>query len=53
MIGGRAEQTDQIHSPAFGTLLKERMDAAGVECALRFSTDYQTSGDAEHDLLRF
>jgi hypothetical protein len=42
-----------IHNPAMGTFLKERMDAIGVECVLRFSTDYQKQGEAQQETFQF
>ncbi len=42
-----------IHNPAMGTFLKQRMDAMGVECVLRFSTDYQKQGEAQQETFQF
>ncbi len=35
-----ASQSEMIHSPRFGVLLKERMDILGLECLLRTPKDY-------------
>jgi acetyl esterase len=37
-----ANQSEMIHNPRFGLLLKERMDKLGVECVFRTPKDYSS-----------
>jgi len=37
-------RVERAHNPVFGTYLRERMDKAGVECALHFREDYAGAG---------
>jgi acetyl esterase/lipase len=42
-----------IHHPNFGRKLKERMDALGIECVLRQSTDYRARAAVFDDMAAF
>ncbi len=42
-----------VHHPALGAYLKERMDALGIECVYRLWQDYPSEADAERDMADF
>jgi len=39
---GLREENQMIHNPRFGLLLKEKMDALGIECVFSTPKDYSS-----------